>query len=667
MIAAQKVACTNQAAFVMSFVAKSGVASSASSGNFPIDQTRVIDLAGAGIAEGDVIAPEVHAVLGKTVTSADRFVYEKNGQTVTYRVSGTTFDYGVHAIGRSSGQRLPGFPAGIPLDRYDFLNWANDLQVPKVWTCAPRTPQEVADVCNWAAQRGFRVRPRGVMHNWSPLTVTQADDDEVLLVDLTKYLCELEMIPAAGGLPPRIRAGAGAVMIDLLTFLEAQPGGGGAADGYAFPHTPAPGNLTVGGVLAINAHGTAVPRPPADQMQSGYGSMSNRIVELTCVVTDPAGSPGTYVVRKFRRDEPDAKALTVALGRTLIVEAVLEVVPNYNLRCRSITNIEASTLFAKPTSSTPAPNSFAAFVEKTGRLEIIWFPFTENPWVHLWNVEPQKPAASREVTGPNNYPFADNLDPELQRILDGALASGRLGGLTPSFAQLMFKTTNLGFDGKNFFGVPTYPVSRDIWGASKNLLLYIQDSTLEVTANGYAVHMKRGDLQLAVSDFVTKYESLIAKYQARFQFPINSPVEIRVTGLDDPGDVAVAGAETPILSSTCLDDTAKTRGWDVALWLDVLTLPGTPHADELYEELETWLLQRFVGNVGRVMPEWSKGWGYGSSGAWTNSAFLKHVRKAYTDGRPAGADWNSALAVFCKYDAKKLFRNSFLDALLIPA
>src|SRR5688572_17827234 len=122
MISAQKIACTNQAAFVMSFVGKSGVAKSASSGNYPINQTRVIDLANAGFAEGDVIAPEVSAVLGKTVTSADRFVYKKNGQTVTYRVSGMTLDYGVKQIGRPSGATLPGFPAGIPLDRYEWEN-----------------------------------------------------------------------------------------------------------------------------------------------------------------------------------------------------------------------------------------------------------------------------------------------------------------------------------------------------------------------------------------------------------------------------------------------------------------------------------------------------------------------------------------------------------------
>lgn len=660
MIAAQKVACTNQAAFVMSFVAKSGVVSSASSGSYPINQTRVIDLAGAGIAEGDVITTEVHAVLGKTVRSADRFVYKKNGQTVTYRVSGTTFDYGVHLIGRPSGPRLPGFPPGIPLHRYGFLNWATDLSVPKVWTCAPRTKQEVADVCNWAAQANFRVRARGVMHNWSPLTVTKGGGDRVLLVDLTKYLHQLQMIPAAGGLPPRVRAGAGAVMIDLLGFLEAQPGGG-----YSFPHTPAPGNLTVGGVLSINGHGTAVPSA-GEHLPSGYGSMSHRIVELTAVVSDAAGK---YVLRTFDRTDPDMKALTVALGRTLIVEAVLETVPNYNLRCRSITHVEASTLFAAPASPTPAPNSFAAFVEKTGRLEIIWFPFTTSPWVHLWDLEPQKPAASRQATGPYNYPFADNLDPSLQHFLDNAFANGgHLAGLTPTFGQMMFTTTSHGLDGKNFLGIPSYPVSRDLWGTSKNMLLYIRDSTLEVTANGYAIHLKRSDLQRAVSDFVAKYEALIAKFEALHQFPINSPVEIRVTGLDDPDDLgSVNGAETPILSSTCLDPIAKQNGWDVALWLDVLTLPGTPHADEFYEELETWLLARFTGTAGRVMPEWSKGWGYGANGAWTNAAFLQHVRDAYTTGRAPGADWNAAIAIFDKHDAKKLFRNAFLDALLIPA
>src|SRR5262249_47372415 len=154
---------------------------------------------------------------------------------------------------------------------------------------------------------------------------------------LTKSLWQLSFSPAANGQPPTVRVGAGALMIDLLTFLESQAGGG-SAPGYSFPHTPAPGNLTVGGVLAINGHGTAVPTPPDDAFPSGYGSLSNHILELTAVVTDPESStPGSYTRKTFTRGAGDDQSLLAHIGRGLVVEAVLEVIPNYNLRCLSIT------------------------------------------------------------------------------------------------------------------------------------------------------------------------------------------------------------------------------------------------------------------------------------------------------------------------------------------
>ena len=125
-------------------------------------------------------------------------------------------------------------------------------------------------------------------------------------------------------------------MLELLQYLEGQAGGSGSAPGYSFPHTPAPGNLTVGGVLAIDAHGTAVPTPPDDNFQASYGSMSNQILEFTAVVTDPnSTTPNQYALRTFKRDESDAKVFSTHLGRAFLVDATLQVIDNYNLRCQS--------------------------------------------------------------------------------------------------------------------------------------------------------------------------------------------------------------------------------------------------------------------------------------------------------------------------------------------
>jgi hypothetical protein len=99
MPAVQKIACVNDAAFVMSFVVDiAGKFKTASSGNYPIDQTRTIDLGGDPITAGVQIWPVVSAVLGKTESGAP-VTYAENGQTATYEVKGTTQNYSVNLIG----------------------------------------------------------------------------------------------------------------------------------------------------------------------------------------------------------------------------------------------------------------------------------------------------------------------------------------------------------------------------------------------------------------------------------------------------------------------------------------------------------------------------------------------------------------------------------------
>ena len=52
--------------------------------------------------------------------------------------------------------------------------------------------------------------------------------------------------------------------------------------------------------------------------------------------------------------------------------------------------------------------------------------------------------------------------------------------------------------------------------------------------SGYAVHIRRLDIQEAVHDFTVKISALLKAYANNSKWPINGPVEIRVTGLDDP-------------------------------------------------------------------------------------------------------------------------------------
>jgi hypothetical protein len=47
----------------------------------------------------------------------------------------------------------------------------------------------------------------------------------------------------------------------------------------------------------------------------------------------------------------------------------------------------------------------------------------------------------------------------------------------------------------------TATASTDLWGRSKNLMLYVKPTTLRETANGYAVHTSRASIQRVVSEF----------------------------------------------------------------------------------------------------------------------------------------------------------------------
>ena len=98
-IEVQKIACVNNAGLVMSFKAMTEGAVSEPTVNYPINQTRIIDLASTPFREGLELWPEVSAVLGKTEQADQHIVFKLNGQTATYDVSGTTLSYSIRLIG----------------------------------------------------------------------------------------------------------------------------------------------------------------------------------------------------------------------------------------------------------------------------------------------------------------------------------------------------------------------------------------------------------------------------------------------------------------------------------------------------------------------------------------------------------------------------------------
>ncbi|MEO3752525.1 cholesterol oxidase substrate-binding domain-containing protein [Streptomyces sp. B6B3] len=538
----------------------------------------------------------------------------------------------------------PELPGGLVPYRSPYRNWAGEIVHEGLWACAPRTGQDVADLATWAHAAGWRLRARGMAHTWSPLTITPdtAPDARVLLLDTTAHLARVEPAEPPAGAPGAVRAQAGVLLVDLMAWL--------ADRGLGVTSTPATGELTLGGALAIDAHGTAVPvvGEPA-RPGHGYGSLSNLVLSLTAVVWDPAR--GAYVLTTLDRGAgSDAcAALATHLGRGLIVEAVLQVGEEAPLRCVSRVDLTADELFAAPGSrAAAAGRTFGDLVNEWGRAEAIWFAFTDRPWLKLWGLSPDRPATSREVTGPYNYPFSDTLPTPVAELVGRITAEGAWY-LAPELGAVQYTAAATGL---------TLTASADLWGPSHCLTFYLRPTTLRETANGYAVLTRRADVQRVVSAFTGHYRERLDAWAAAGRFPMNGQVEIRVSGLDRPAEVVAPDARPPLLSA--LRPHPDHPEWDCAVWLNVLTLPGTPGAPEFYRELEHFCLRTFDGGYALTRVEWSKGWGYTDTAAWTDPDVLGTDIPASF----GGGEWEHAIAVLDRLDPHRVFGNPFLDGLL---
>lgn len=196
-------------------------------------------------------------------------------------------------------------------------------------------------LANWAHANGWRLRPRGKAHTWSPISLDPGDscDSPTLMLDTTAHLTAVSI--DSGMTPPTVTAQTGISMEAFHTALQ------GA--GLGVTNCPAPGDLTLGGVLAIDGHGTSVPAVGETLLPGHtYGTVSNLLRAVTAVVWDPTTE--AYVLRTFQRSDPEMAALCVHLGRAFLVEATLQVGPNVRLRCESYRSYSAAELFAAPGS-----------------------------------------------------------------------------------------------------------------------------------------------------------------------------------------------------------------------------------------------------------------------------------------------------------------------------
>jgi FAD/FMN-containing dehydrogenase len=534
----------------------------------------------------------------------------------------------------------PGFPSSISLYQQAYQNWAGDIVVQNVWTAAPKTSADVVTIANWAHANGWRVRPKGKGHGWSPLILRTGDSGaDYLLVDTTQYLTNVSVNTSSS--PATVTAQTGITMDLLLATLGAK--------GLGLTANPAPGDLTLGGVLAIGGHGTAI-RGKNETAITGksYGSVSNAVLSLTAVVWN--ASTSQYVLKTFSRSDPGIKPLLVHVGRSFITDVTLQAGADVKLQCVSYWTIPQSTLLAPPSSA--GSQSFQNFVLNSGRVELISFPFTTLPWLKVWNIAPSQPFLSNAVSGPYNYAFANGVS-STESAFIASLLKGVVSG-TPTFENAEMAAVGTGLIFEN---------TGNIWGPSRYSTLYVKPTTLQVTANGYTILCNTGSIQQVVSDFYTYYTNLVNQYAANGQYPMNGPIELRVTGLDVASEVAVSGAQTPQLGP--LRPRPDQPSWNCAVWIDALTIPGTPGAAAFYTQLESWLLSHYTGSYAGVRFEWSKGWAYSASGGWTNASVLGTTIPAmYTTGQASGDGWSAALATLDSYDPNRIFSNGLLDTLM---
>ncbi|MFE6184836.1 cholesterol oxidase substrate-binding domain-containing protein [Streptomyces sp. NPDC056465] len=537
----------------------------------------------------------------------------------------------------------PELPSGLEPYRTPYTNWAGEITHHGLWACAPRDGQDLADLANWAHHRGWRLRARGKAHTWSPLTITgpAESDQRVLLLDTTEHLTRMELVDPPAGAPGAVRAQTGVTLEALTAFL--------AGHGLGVTNTPAPGELTLGGTLAIDAHGTSVPAVgEAPRPGHSYGTLSNLVLSVTAVVWDAARS--AYVVRTFHRgSDEECEALAAHLGRGLVVEAVLQAGEETPLRCRSRTDLTSDELFAAPGSALARRgNTFADFLDRTGRVEAIWFAFTDRPWLKVWSLSPERPLTAREVHHPYNYPFSDSLPTPVARLA-GRMLGEAAWYLAPAFGAAQYTVAATGL---------TATLATDLWGPAHTLQFYLRPTTLRETANGYAVLTRRADVQRVISEFAAHYSEQLKSRAARGEFPVNGQVEIRVGGLDRPEESAAPGARPPLLS--VVRPPADRPEFDCAVWIDVLTQPTTPGAHAFYRDLERFLLATFDGEYALTRVEWSKGWAYTGTEAWADEEVIgTTVPASYGPGR-----WTEAVGVLDRLDPHGVFGNAFTDRLV---
>jgi len=98
----------------------------------------------------------------------------------------------------------PNFPSSIALYQQAYQNWAGMIVIENLWTCAPTSDADVVTLANWAHANGYRLRAKGMSHNWSPILLPAGSTGTgYVLVDTTQHLTNVTIASGSPSTSPR--------------------------------------------------------------------------------------------------------------------------------------------------------------------------------------------------------------------------------------------------------------------------------------------------------------------------------------------------------------------------------------------------------------------------------------------------------------------------------
>jgi hypothetical protein len=454
---------------------------------------------------------------------------------------------------------------------------------------------------------------------------------------------------------PQVMLGTGWTLQDATAYLETIPNPSapnGSAPGYSFCNMPAPGSLTLGGILAIGGHGTSVPTE-ANPGPGLMGCISNLVADMVLVAWDTTQEE--YTLQHWYRAQSSVpvSAFLVHLGRAFITAVTLIPVPNYYMQVTSDFP-DMADVMADPNSKPVPPSAFGTLLDEFGRIEVIWFPYQEKDKDKAW-VQRGQQFATRQGP-PAEDPFNWMKVPEwLSNGFRNGLHSDPSG--TPGLQRWALDVTQ-----KN--------AARTLNGTAPQREIWVLDDTMLMSACGYTVQLPRGEVQAALHAFHLQFTSMLADFEGNkdpmLRYPVNGPVEIRCTTIDYQDDLKLGpNAKAPALAMTHSVD--PKNGNDTVLWVEVLTFPGTPGSGPFFAALEEWMRDTWIKGTNWVLrPEWSKGWAYTESGPWTDTWVMGTWIPSVYEEASDGMNFAYAKQALADADPHKLFHNSFLDGIFGP-